>query len=323
MIRASALFLMALAPPAGAFELAMPLACDLGKTCYIQQFPDHDPGPGATDFTCGTLSYEGHDGTDFALPSRAAMAAGVQVLAAAPGVVKGTRDGVADFVPPVPGKECGNGVVIDHADGWQTQYCHLRNGSIRVQPGQTVAAGTVLGLVGQSGKAEFPHLHLSLRKDGAQIDPFRPDAAPECAPKPPPATPAAAAVTGLWQEPMPYVGGGLLQAGLAGAPPDYDAVKSGLPAAPTLAPDAAALILWAYGFDSRAGDVLRFSIAGPDGFAFAHEAVLDKPQALFFRYAGKRAPAAGFAAGRYAATVLLLREGRELGRQNSEIRLGG
>ncbi len=288
---------------------------------------DRDPGLGWRDFSCGSATYEGHDGTDFALPTQAAMQAGVAVLAAAPGRVRAGRDGMADGAfragQSVAGKECGNGVVIDHADGWQTQYCHLRNGSIRVQPGQTVAAGTVLGLVGQSGKAEFPHLHLSLRKDGAQIDPFRPDAAPECAPKPPPATPAAAAVTGLWQEPMPYVGGGLLQAGLAGAPPDYDAVKSGLPAAPTLAPDAAALILWAYGFDSRAGDVLRFSIAGPDGFAFAHEAVLDKPQALFFRYAGKRAPAAGFAAGRYAATVLLLREGRELGRQNSEIRLGG
>ena len=147
MRRALTPFLLALAPPAGAFELALPLDCRLGDSCYIQQFPDHDPGPGATDFTCGPLSYDGHDGTDIALPSRAAMAAGVAVLAAAPGVVKGVRDGVEDFIAAIPGKESGNGVVIDHGDGWETQYCHLRRGSVRVKAGERVAAGQALGFV--------------------------------------------------------------------------------------------------------------------------------------------------------------------------------
>ena len=49
MIKALTLSL-ALASPAGAFELAFPLACDLGKTCYIQQYADHDPSAGADDF---------------------------------------------------------------------------------------------------------------------------------------------------------------------------------------------------------------------------------------------------------------------------------
>ena len=75
MIRALAPLLMALAPPAGAFDLAFPADCTLGQDCYIQQYHDHDPGPEATDYTCGPLSYDGHDGTDIALPTRAAMAA--------------------------------------------------------------------------------------------------------------------------------------------------------------------------------------------------------------------------------------------------------
>ena len=121
MIRGAALLTLALAFPAGAFELAFPVDCTLGATCHIQQYADHDPGPGARDFTCGPLSYDGHDGTDIALATRAEMAAGVSVLAAASGRVKGMRDGIADFAPVIADKECGNGVVIDHGDGWETQ----------------------------------------------------------------------------------------------------------------------------------------------------------------------------------------------------------
>jgi murein DD-endopeptidase MepM/ murein hydrolase activator NlpD len=31
-----------------------------------------------------------------------------------------------------------------------------------------------LGLIGQSGQAEFPHLHMSVRQDGKELDPFAP-----------------------------------------------------------------------------------------------------------------------------------------------------
>lgn len=79
----TALILTAPATSAGAFDLAFPLACSLGKTCYIQQYADHDASPVARDFTCGGLSYDGHTGTDFALTTLAAMQAGVDVLAAA------------------------------------------------------------------------------------------------------------------------------------------------------------------------------------------------------------------------------------------------
>jgi|GEM_PF-1889666 hypothetical protein len=69
---------------AGDFLLDPPLDCDLSQICYIQQTVDHDPGPGAQDFQCGTVNYDGHKGTDFALPTLAMQTAGVDVLGLCP-----------------------------------------------------------------------------------------------------------------------------------------------------------------------------------------------------------------------------------------------
>ena len=184
--------LVGLAPPASAFDLAWPVACALGETCHIQNAVDHDPGPGARDALCGPMTYDGHDGTDIALPTLADQAAGVEVRAAAGGVVRGIRDGMADALqgqpgaPDVAGRECGNGVAIAHPGGWETQYCHMARGSIAVAEGQAVTERTVLGRVGLSGQTEFPHLHLTLRRDGIAVDPFAPDDAATCGA--PPAT---------------------------------------------------------------------------------------------------------------------------------------
>src|SRR6056297_3565665 len=146
-LAASLALSLALAPPPALAEppvLDLPVACVLGETCHLQQFPDRDPGPGARDFTCGPLSYDGHKGTDVALASEADMRAGVAVLAAAGGVVKAVRDGMADAAqgdvgaPDITDRECGNGVVIDHGAGWETQYCHMARGSLRVARGEPV-----------------------------------------------------------------------------------------------------------------------------------------------------------------------------------------
>ena len=311
MIRLSALLTLALAFPAGAFELAFPVDCALGDTCHIQQYSDHDPGPAAVDFTCGPLSYDGHDGTDIALPTRADMAAGVAVLAAAPGVVRGVRDGIADFAPVVAGKECGNGVLVEHADGWATQYCHLRQGSVLVKPGQSVDAGAQLGLIGQSGLAEFPHLHLSVRHDDTEVDPFAPDTA------------ACALTRGptLWTTDVPYEPGGFLGAGFSDAVPDFDAIRAGLPTTP-LPATAPGLVLWAYAFGTRAGDRLAFQVIGPDGAFLTEEVVLEKTQAQMFRAVGKRLTAAAWAAGTYQGTVTLLRDGGQVDQISTNISVG-
>ena len=60
------------------------------------RYVDHDPGPGVRDYMCGGLTGDGHKGTDIAIRDLAAMAAGVEVRAAAAGVVDALRDGMAD-----------------------------------------------------------------------------------------------------------------------------------------------------------------------------------------------------------------------------------
>jgi murein DD-endopeptidase MepM/ murein hydrolase activator NlpD len=77
-------------------------------------------------------------------------------------------------------RECGNGVVIDNGNGWQTQYCHMRKGSVTVKKGSVVEIGKPLGMVGFSGAAAFPHLHLSVRNKGIKIDPFSGPNSVEC-----------------------------------------------------------------------------------------------------------------------------------------------
>ena len=51
-------------------------------------------------------------------------------------------------------------VVLDHGRGWQSLYAHLQQTNVR--PGDFLTAASTLGLVGQSGRASGPHLHVCL-----------------------------------------------------------------------------------------------------------------------------------------------------------------
>ncbi len=309
LLGAAVLSLVAV-PAAGDLRLALPVDCALGDSCFIQHLVDRDPGPEVQDFTCGTLSYDGHKGTDFALPTLNAMHAGVDVLAAAPGVVRGLRDEMPDQIyapddPKVAGRECGNGVVIDHGDGWETQYCHLKRGSIRVAPGQQVDTGAVLGQIGLSGKTQFPHLHLSLRHEGAVVDPFLGDG------------PCGTADT-LWESDLAVPPGGLIYAGFSPAVPTYDAVKQGDAAQAALPADAPALVLFVFAYGGQMGDLLTLRIDGPHGPVLTEEMVLDKHQAQFFRATGRRARGP-WPIGDYTGTVTLTRDGMQLGQMPTQV----
>jgi murein DD-endopeptidase MepM/ murein hydrolase activator NlpD len=63
----------------------------------------------------------------------------------------------------------GKTVVIDHGFGLSTMYMHLSK--LKVNEGQLVLPGQTIGLSGQTGYAEVPHLHLSIRVNGISIDP--------------------------------------------------------------------------------------------------------------------------------------------------------
>jgi len=52
-------------------------------------------------------------------------------------------------------------IVLDHGTGWQSAYAHLS--AVGVGCGQSVAQGTVIGAVGNTGNSTGAHLHFELR----------------------------------------------------------------------------------------------------------------------------------------------------------------
>jgi murein DD-endopeptidase MepM/ murein hydrolase activator NlpD len=65
----------------------------------------------------------------------------------------------------------GNTVVVDHGLGLMTMYMHLSKRE--VVEGQLVLRGQEIGKSGQTGYAEMPHLHVSIRIAGISIDPMK------------------------------------------------------------------------------------------------------------------------------------------------------
>lgn len=66
--------------------------------------------------------------------------------------------------------DLGNMVEISHPSGYKTLYGHLEK--ILVKPGQKVARGEHLGLVGATGRATGPHLHYEVRLGDRAVNPF-------------------------------------------------------------------------------------------------------------------------------------------------------
>lgn len=94
-----------------------------------------------------------HTGADYALTT------GTPLVAVADGTVVVAQDLFFS----------GNAVFIDHGDGLIGMSFHLSE--IKVKSGQEVKKGEVIGLVGQTGRASGPHLHMGIRWHGARINP--------------------------------------------------------------------------------------------------------------------------------------------------------
>ena len=91
---------------------------------------------------------------------------GDEVVAVAAGRIAATRDGVPENIPPSSPPDigidgaAGNFVNQDLGGGRFALYAHLQPGSLRVEPGDRVQPGQVIGLVGNTGNSSEPHLHF-------------------------------------------------------------------------------------------------------------------------------------------------------------------
>lgn len=301
--------------------LSLPIACEPGEDCWVVNYVDVDPGPGREDYRCGEMSYDGHKGTDIGLANESRITENVPVLAAAPGKVVGTRDGEEDRgtagieAAKAAGKECGNGVRIDHGDGWATQYCHMRKGSVVVQTGQDVSAGDTLGAVGLSGMTQFPHVHLSVVHGDDVVDPFRGilEGGESC---------------GLGRQPL-WEDGALTSLAALKAPtlldaaffdrvPDSDVAAAGNASVTGLPPKAQAVVVWFRAVGVEPGDTGRITVSAPDGSVVVDDThTFDRVQAVVFRAAGRKNGGEtfpdGLPVGPWTAHVVLKRDGQVTG----------
>lgn len=152
--------------------VARPPTRDSGTRATVARPPTRDSGSGKASalsvpsrwpldvpsyrtrgMVADSLSEEAHPGIDLAVPE------GSKVKASGGGVVQraGTDSAYGQFV------------LLQHPSGYQSMYGHLSR--ILVSRGDTVAAGQVIALSGNTGRSTAPHLHFEVRKGGRSIDP--------------------------------------------------------------------------------------------------------------------------------------------------------
>jgi hypothetical protein len=156
--------------------------------------------------------------------------------------------------------------------------------------------------VGRSGHAAFPHLHFALRRSGELVDPFTGTGAEAgCGgPREPQWSPKAV-------EALRYRAASIFDAGIAGGVLT-PAAAYGEAEAPPARRESEALVAWAVLFGVRAGDELQLSLLAADGTVLArNRRVLERNQARYFVYAGRKRAGELWPAGEYRVEVELVR----------------
>ncbi len=294
--------------PARALTFEFPVRCEIGKECFIQKYVDHDQSKDWHDYRCGRLSNDGHKGTDIRVPTMQEMNPGVDILAAADGTVLAIRDEMEDISvhkadpATLHSRECGNGVVIDHGEGWVTQYCHMRKGSIAVKQADAVTVGHVLGQMGLSGSTEYPHLHFEMRKDAKTIDPFTGHSMQ---------TACGQSGAPLWTaetlKELDYQATGILTSGFSSTVPTKDDVREGRKRRDHLPATASKIVFWVQMFGVGPDQELTVRLLSPKGKTLAEDIQrIESHNAEYFRYIGVRRKGHAWPAGEYKGAVKLI-----------------
>jgi len=292
----------------GDFQLNHPMACTIGVNCWLMNYVDHDSEENIVeDANCEERSYDGHKGTDIAIRGWDDVLKGVDILAPASGKILGVRNDETDQFPtPVDkarirqrGRECGNGVRIDHGEGWTTQFCHMKKGSVKVGFEQEITAGTKLGEVGMSGLTDHPHMHMTLRKNGEVVDPYTGRKASQSC--------GLEGAQPLWSADTPYNGFAIYDAGFTATPPDFTAIARGKRQAKPHETSPAFVFYISY-FGARINDDIQLTITQPNGEIFAQQNIKQKKtQARQYYFTGRKNSKGPFMTGQWTAEAIIKR----------------
>ncbi len=97
----------------------------------------------------------------------AAMHAGLDFRGPIGAPIHAAAKGTVSFVGQKSGY--GNVVEVSHGNGLVTRYAHMSR--FAAKPGQKVAAGAVIGAIGNTGRSTGPHLHFEVRHHDRALNP--------------------------------------------------------------------------------------------------------------------------------------------------------
>lgn len=140
--------------------LLFPLDCQLGTNCWLSSLPRHYFKDKQLDFRCGPITKDNNLGTEFIIKDMQQMMEGVDVIAPISGQVIAKQDGHEDNLS-LGGDSCGNMITIAN-EQFIVIFCHLKNMSVRLNKGEKVNTGDVIGQVGASGYVDHPKLFMKL-----------------------------------------------------------------------------------------------------------------------------------------------------------------
>jgi hypothetical protein len=152
-----------------------PIKCKFGKDCFIQKYVDHGKDKAIFDYGCNVRTSNDFDGTLFRLRHSKMIKENVPVLAATSGQISRicVNPKSDDANCPVQMmQEMGDHIVINHNNGWQTYYGHLKTGSVKVKVGEYVKTSQQIASVGSRKKDGLPVLDFRTLFNGYTIDPF-------------------------------------------------------------------------------------------------------------------------------------------------------
>jgi hypothetical protein len=270
--------------------LSSPVNCTDAQ-CFIQRMPDQLSGSEYQDYQCGSFSSNGYKSTDIRVKRATELVKKIPVMASLDGVVDAVRDGMPDGIFTgdkaafIKGKECGNGVYLSHDNGVETQYCHLRKGSVKVKKGEHIKVGKKIAEMGLSGRTNFPHLEFRLIKNNKAIDPFNGKVVETGC--------SIGKDNSLWKSDalknIDLATTHLVSAGFSSKIPTLPAVVLGLLDQEKITTNLPAFIFWVEIAGIKKGDIEEISIANPDGSLLLKTAKIHKNgQALYLGYAGKK-----------------------------------